>query len=235
MKPIIGILAEVDDEQTTHLLHTYVSAIEAAGGLPLLLPYVEDAEAVSDFVRLCDGFCFTGGMDVDPARYGEAVSPACGTIQRYRDGLEFRVLWEVLRADKPILAICRGAQLVNVALGGTLYQDLPSEYDTEILHRQTEGKFEPSHPVLVEQGTPLSELVGKTSMTGNSFHHQAIKALGDGLEVMARAEDGIIEAVWSTKLRYLRAYQWHPERLYDRDADNASVFADFISVSKNIK
>ena len=235
MNPIIGILAEVDDERLTCVLPTYIHAIEAAGGLPLLLPYVENIETVADFTRRCDGFCFTGGMDVDPARYGEAIKPACGTIQRYRDDLEFRVLGEVLKADKPILAICRGAQLINVAFGGTLYQDLPSEYDTPIPHRQSEGKFEPSHPILVEQGTPLFALVGKTSMTGNSFHHQAIKDLGDGLEIMARAEDGIVEAVWSPKMRYLRAYQWHPERLYDLDADNRSIFENFVLETRNGK
>lgn len=232
MKPIIGMLAEVDDERLTHVRPAYVHAIEAAGGLPLLLPYIEDAEAVADFVALCDGFFFTGGMDVDPARYGEKIKPTCGTIQRYRDDLEFRVLGEVLKTDKPILAICRGAQLVNIAFGGTLYQDLPSEYDTSVLHRQRESDFAPSHPILVERGTPLFELVGKATMMGNSFHHQAIKTLGEGLEVMARAEDGMIEAVWATRARYLRAYQWHPERLYDLDADNRTVFAEFISEAR---
>ena len=115
-----------------------------------------------------------------------------------------------------------------MALGGTLYQDIPSELCVSISHRQSEPRFSPSHQVNVLTDTPLGDLMGKACITANSFHHQCIKALGNGLSVMATADDGIIEAVYSTEDRYLRAYQWHPERLYVSNSLNRSLFDDFI-------
>ena len=230
MKPTIGLLAEVDDEQKSGVLPAYVRAIEKAGGLPILLPYVEDDAVIDAFVALCDGFFFTGGMDIEPKHYGEATSDACGAIQRYRDDLELRVINKVLATEKPILAICRGAQLVNVVLGGTLYQDIPSEFETKMRHRQEEPPLAYSHEVKVLPDTPLARLFGCDRIRANSFHHQAVKALGRDLGVMAVADDGIIEAFYGTGARYLRAYQWHPERLFDADAYNRAVFEDFIAV-----
>jgi putative glutamine amidotransferase len=116
-----------------------------------------------------------------------------------------------------------------VALGGTLYQDIPSQLKTDILHKQTQERFEPSHHIRVIENTPLHAMAGgKTSMVGNSFHHQAIKEMGRGLAVMARAEDGIIEAVYMPDKPYVRAYQWHPERLWQIDSDNCTIFTDFV-------
>ena len=199
MKPIIGMLAEVDDELSVKLQNSYVKAIERSGGIPIILPYVTDGETVKQFVELADGFCFTGGVDVEPRHYGEQTKDTCGDIQRARDELEFKVFEEVVHTNKPILAICRGIQFVNVALGGTLYQDIPTELETTMLHRQTEPKDTPSHEVNVLENTPLHELVGGANrITANSFHHQAIKTLGKGLAVMSRADDGIIEAVFGT-------------------------------------
>ena len=195
MKPIVGVFAEVDLEQNTKVQNAYVRAIEESGGIPILLPYVKDADTVERFVNLCDGFFFTGGADVDPQRYGEQSKSACGEIQYARDELEFAVFQIVNSTLKPIIAICRGAQLVNVALGGTLYQDIPSEINTRISHRQIEPKNSPSHDVQILKNTPLFDLMKKTVMTANSFHHQAIKKLGKGLEIMAVADDGIVEAV----------------------------------------
>ena len=127
-----------------------------------------------------------------------------------------------------MVAICRGLQLANVALGGTLYQDLPSQFNSKLSHKQTQGKFEPSHCVFVQERTPLFQTVGKNQMVSNSFHHQAIKELAEGLAVMAKTEDGLIEAVYWTRTQYFRAYQWHPERLCDVDLDNQKLFKEFI-------
>ena len=146
----------------------------------------------------------------------------------YRDELEFKVFQRAIDTSKPILAICRGAQLVNVALDGTLYQDIPSELHTRISHRQSEPKFSPSHDVRIIVDTPLYEMMKTEQIKANSFHHQAIKTLGKGLEVMALADDGIVEAFYSTGEQYLRAYQWHPERLYETDIYNRRIFDDFI-------
>lgn len=232
MKPIIGILAEVDADFNTRVQPPYIKAIELAGGLPVLLPYVEDSKVIEQFVELCDGFFFTGGADVDPRRYGEQPKATCGDIQYNRDTLEFKVLEKVMNTSKPILAICRGAQLVNVALGGTLYQDIPSEIDTQIAHRQSEPKFSPSHDVTVIENTPLYTLVGAKRIRANSFHHQSVKSLGKGLEIMSLADDGVVEAAYLLGERYLRAYQWHPERLCESDKHNRLIFEDFIKACK---
>ena len=114
---------------------------------------------------------------------------------------------------QPIMGICRGCQLINVAMDGTLYQDIPSELNTNILHKQTEPKNQPSHSVTIKRGTPLFELIGNDKMTANSFHHQAVKQMGKDLKSMAVADDGIIETLYCESEQYIRAYQWHPERL----------------------
>ena len=233
MLPVIGLLAEIDDECAARVMRSYAEAIEDNGALPLLLPYIENDEAVDRFIDVCDGFLFTGGVDVEPRKYGEETHPKCGTIRLFRDDLELRVAERVLKTNKPIMGICRGIQLLNVALGGKLYQDIPSEIPSDIQHAQSEPKTSPSHSVNVIEGTPLHALAGKTRMVANSFHHQAISKLGEGLEVMALADDGIIEAAYLPGERYFRAYQWHPERLFEIDEDNRAIFVDFINAAKN--
>ena len=228
MTPIIGMLGEVDAEKSSIVQTAYLQSIENAGGTPILLPYVAGEGHIARFAAICDGFVFTGGADVDPKRYGEEVKETCGGIDYLRDDLEFRTFAAAIQTGKPILAICRGIQLVNVALGGTLYQDLPTEFPTEIFHRQKEAKFSPSHRVFVNENTPLHTLMGADSMQANSFHHQAIKELAPGLEIMATAEDGIIEAVYGRDTPYLRGYQWHPERLADKNEQNRLIFEDFV-------
>lgn len=228
MKPIIGILGEVDGNLVTAVRRNYISAIERAGGAPMLFPYVENNGILDEMIDLCDGIFFTGGKDIDPARYNEIKKETCGEIQQNRDDLEFRAFTKAFEAKKPIFAICRGAQLVNVALGGTLYQDIPSEINTELIHRQTVGEFEYSHDVNIVKDTPLYDLIGSERIKANSFHHQAVKELGEGLAVMAKSDDGIVEALYYMGDRYVRAYQWHPERLFDKDVCNRSIFDDFI-------
>ena len=134
-----------------------------------------------------------------------------------------------IHTEKPLLGICRGAQLINVAFGGTLIQDLPSEAPSNILHRQTEPKNAHSHYVNVTVGSPLHTLIGCERIRVNSFHHQAVKRLGDGLQITARADDGVIEAFCLCEKRFVRAYQWHPERLYHVDENSKLIFREFIS------
>lgn len=232
MKPIIGITASTVDEECSKVLHTYVSAIEDSGGIPLLLPRVTDEETLDTYLSLLDGIFFTGGADLAPDLYGETAHYASGPFQLLRDAYEMPLAKKALETDLPILAVCRGAQLINVALGGTLWQDIPSAFESNIPHRQSEPKTSPSHSVTVVEDSPLYALTGKCEMTANSFHHQALKVLGCGLSVMACAADGIIEAVYAADRPYLRAYQWHPERLYKIDADNCRIFTDFIETAR---
>ena len=232
MRPIIGLISDIDDDFSAQVYGSYPHAIEMVGGTPLLLPYIKNEETINHFIDICDGFLFTGGDDIEPCRYGEEKKETCGEIQVNRDELEFKVFKKVLESSKPILAICRGIQVVNVAFGGTLYQDIPTEYQTSILHRQSEPRTQPSHKVKVLENTPLSKLMGAERVNANSFHHQAVKVLGKGLKLMGVAEDGMVEAVYLPGERYLRAYQWHPERLVDTDEHNRSIFEDFIGACK---
>ena len=232
MKPIIGIFAEVNAERSTTIQNQYIRAITAAGAIPIILPYTNEEPLQEEFISLCDGFLFSGGADIAPERYGEERRAACEEPQLYRDEFEFAMFQKVFYAAKPILAICRGAQLVNVALGGTLYQDLPSERPGDVAHKQTEPKNDFSHSVNLLADTPLHRLVGGARMRANSFHHQAIKKLGVGLAVMATADDGVIEAVYLEGEHYLRAYQWHPERLCEEDAPSKLLFDDFIAACR---
>ena len=232
MKPIIGLLAEVDTDKKNGLNYSYSAAIELAGGIPVLLPYTENEETCLDYITLCDGFVFTGGADIDPKHYGEEIKPTCGKIFENRDRFELSAFPLVLNSGKPILGICRGIQLINVALGGTLYQDLPTEYEVMLPHRQTAPVTAPSHGIEILPDTPLHALIGKTQMMGNSVHHQAIKTLGKDLTVTARSEDGVIEAVTYEGHSYLRGYQWHPERLCGFDEDNLTLIVEFIEACK---
>lgn len=228
MMPLIGIFADVDEKINNHLPNPYVHAIERAGGMPLHLPYVTGEGAVAEFIALCDGFFFTGGVDVDPALYGAEKHEKCGELHPLRDSLEKMAFEKALASGKPILGVCRGAQFINVMLGGALYQDIPTECPSDIRHVQGAAWDTHGHAVSVVAGTPLADLIGAGEHPANSFHHQAICTLGAGLAVMATAADGTVEAVWLPSHPYLRAYQWHPERLVDTDAAQASIMRDFI-------
>ena len=173
MRPLIALLAEINDERYSGVQQAYVHAIEASGGTPMLIPYLDEIQSLEKAVAACDGFLFTGGADIAPSRYGEAAKEYCGEIRHWRDELEFRVFELAFKTNKPILAICRGLQLINVALGGTLYQDIPSEIGSAIIHRQKTQGQDYAHSVAVVAKTPLSSLSRKgielTSLSVDKF------------------------------------------------------------------
>ncbi len=235
-KPIIGLFVKdnenrIDDAEE----NVYVAAVEQSGGVALVLPYDKRDDVLEHFISACDGFFFTGGADIAPCRYNENKHIKCEETDSKRDEFELASIEKILKTDKPVLGICRGMQLINVALGGTLYQDIPSEIKTAVLHRQHEPKFSPSHKVNVIPETPLYFIANKERVLANSFHHQCVKTLGTGLSVMATADDGIIEAVYFEGERYIRGYQWHPERLYVLDSLSRELFKDFIEACRNTK
>ena len=232
MKPRIGLLAEIKEEGYTGAKKPYSAAIEAAGGIPFILPYSESEEALEDYAAAMDGFVFTGGADIEPKYYGEEIKETCGKIFPMRDTFEARMFEKITKTKKPILAICRGMQVINVFLGGTLYQDIETEYETDLTHRQTAPVTAPWHDIKILPNTYLFARIGKETMMGNSFHHQAIKTLAKNLTSTAKAKDGIIEAYSHDTYPYLRAYQWHPERLSGFDQDNHTLFTDFIAACK---
>ena len=143
----------------TRVQNPYIYAIEMSGGIPILLPYTRECKTVEHLVDICDGFFFTGGVDIDPKRYGEDARENVRYIQEYRDEFEYRVFQKVIKTSKPIFAICRGDQFVNIAFGGTLYQDIPSKVQTKISHRQNEPEFSPSHGVRIIADTPMHKMM----------------------------------------------------------------------------
>lgn len=228
MKPIIGILPMINAEGHSYIVDSYIPPITKSGGLPLLIPYTEDKECISEYVKLCDGFLFAGGPDIEPWRYGEQKAPECGECTPPRDAVELLFFPEILKSGKPILGICRGSQLINIALGGSLYQDIPTDIGKSIAHRQIEPHNSHSHEAAFDECSPLLAIFGTKRAKINSFHHQAIKELGRGLSVMARADDGIIEAAYAPEHKFLWALQWHPERLFECDEPSKKIFGAFI-------
>ena len=232
MKSIIGITVDIGDDRSLGTPGAYMTAVEKAGGVPLIIPYCEKDDVLEDIVELCDGFLFSGGADIEPSRYGEEAIASCGKPELLRDELEFRLFDKIIKAKKPLLAICRGCQFINVALGGTLYQDIPSQLPSDIHHRQLEPKFSHSHSVNIKVGSRLFDIMGCEKIEANSFHHQSIKVLANELEVVATSDDGIIEAVFYLGDQYIRGYQWHPERLCGIDEYHQRIFDDFVKHCK---
>lgn len=219
MHPLIAVTTTsvpesgVNQTMDVHLNSTYLAAFERIGMTCLLVTPAHSRESVRQIVGLAHGLVLPGGEDVDPAFYGEEPVPELGLVNPARDVVEFAALEAALERPVPVLAICRGAQVLNVHLGGTLYQDLATQRPGQLRHRQTEPWFSRSHTVRLEEDSLLSGLLRAQELRINSFHHQAIKELGRGLRVSARAEDGLIEGVeMDGEDRWVVGVQWHPER-----------------------
>ena len=228
--PIIGVTPLWDAERkSVWMLPDYLDGIRAAGGLPVILPIEMAEDDAERIVDTCDGFLFTGGQDVTPELYGAKDAPPIISSQE-RDKLETLLLSKALQFDKAILGICRGLQFINVFLGGTLWQDLPSQHPSEIVHRQGKPYGVPTHNVKLNGD--LQTLLGKEVIEVNTLHHQAAKDLGRGLTAMAVAPDGIIEAVQMVGKRFVWAVQWHPEYMFRTDSDSLAIFSCFIKHCK---
>lgn len=192
----------------------YLDAIVEAGGLPLVPPPLTDPAALDQLVALAHALVLPGGaFDIDPALYGEPVHAACGTLKPERTRLELDLLRRAEAAGLPILGVCGGMQLINVARGGTLWQDLDAQVPGHQGHQQEGPKDRPSHDVQVEPGTRLAGAVATTTLPVNSTHHQAVKALGRGLVITARCPDGTIEGLEDPSRPFLVGVQWHPESM----------------------
>ena len=211
--PLIGVTPLWDAErQSVWMLPDYLDGIKSAGGIPVVLPLAMSETDAERIVESFDGFVFTGGQDVS----------SCPE----RDKEETLLLQKALEADKPILGICRGLQFINVFLGGTLWQDLPSQHPSAIVHRQGKPYGIPAHQVSLSG--ELQSLLGKDILDVNTLHHQAVKDIGNGLTPMAVASDGLIEAFQMSDKRFVWAVQWHPEYLFKTDKDSLAIFSCFV-------
>lgn len=202
------------------LYESYVHALQAVGLAPVLITPAHDPASVRALLDACAGLVLSGGEDVEPGRYGAEPSPALGSVNRRRDEVEFSVVERALALQLPILGICRGAQVLNVALGGTLFQDIGTERPGPVLHEQQEDWGQRSHCASVVADSRLHAIVGTDELFINSYHHQAIRDVAPSLRVVARAEDGMVEAVEGRDHPWLVGVQWHPERYEASTADN---------------
>lgn len=225
-RPLVGIVPSRDGEKAV-MAQRYMDAVWYAGGVPVVLAYTTDAEKLAEYAAIFDGFLFSGGVDVNPVKYGEEKQFDSVEIDEPRDAFEEALFRAIYPTKKPILGICRGIQSINVWLGGTLHQHLDG-------HRQDVAADEPTHDVQIHEGSMFHKLCGKTSVRVNTFHHQAIKDPAACLTVDAISPDGIIEAVHEEGHPFLFAIQSHPEFYYKKETDDHSlaIFTAFINACK---
>jgi len=219
------------------LSNRYPEAIIAGGGVPWIMPCVPSEDLVAESVRRCDGVLLTGGNDVQAKLYQACLSPTLeqkmGPVDPERDLLEGLLINEVFRQRKPMMAICRGQQILNVVLGGTLIVDIATQKPGALNHNQPDRKYQPVHQVTLQSDSQLAKICGKITLEVNSTHHQAVDRVAKPLKVTAISADGVIESMElnheaALLLPYLVSVQFHPERLYDRSADFLNLFRSFI-------
>ena len=234
MKPVIGLVPLVDEgRDSLWMLPGYMEGIAGAGGLSFMLPLSGDEADLSRLFSLCDGLLLTGGHDVSPALYGQSPLPVCGACSPERDRMESILLRLAMAENKPVLGICRGLQFMNAALGGSLWQDLPSQHPSGISHHGTPPYDRPVHAVTVLPDTPLSAVLGESSLPVNSYHHQAVRELAPCLRPMALSPDGLVEAAWHPEMHFLWGVQWHPEFSFRTDAASRSLFRAFVDACRS--
>lgn len=240
-KPVIGITPDFnpggshragESEATIFLRNRYAAAIEAAGAIPLILPIISSRSQCKAVLDRLDGLLLTGsGPDIDPRRYGERKRFGFKVMSPERTDSEFTLVAESRDRDLPVLGICGGMQLMNVAMGGTLVQDISEQIAGSLPHQATTPPTQVCHPVTVKPASRLRQILGKASVKVNSSHHQAVKAVPRTLEVSAVAPDGVIEALEDGTRRFFIGVQWHPEFLYPRHAPHRALFEALVAAA----
>ncbi len=234
MRPVIGVTPDFNAgdredmggrEPTYFLRANYVRAVEELGGIPLILPLVAGPAARRRLLDGLDGLLLTGsGPDLHPGLYGERQRYPFPLVSKRRADFELELVHQARHRDLPLLGICGGMQAVNVACGGSLFQDLPSQVPNAGNHRQTTKAVHVSHPVSITPHSLLRKIINKATLLVNSSHHQSVKAVASSLMASAVAPDGIIEAIESSRHRFFLAVQWHPEFLFERHAAHRRLF-----------
>ena len=230
-KPIIGITAGYDYEKNIMYLNEgYYEAVYKSGAIAIAIPMTSDENILLEILNYCDGILISGGPDIDAKLYGESNMPYNGDISPIRDILELFIAKKAVEMNKPVLGICRGIQILNVAMGGTLYQDIHLQNkDCGVLkHAQSAPKGYPTHEINIKKDSWVWKSFKKEKARVNSFHHQAIKQIAEGFEVTSKAEDGIIEAIEYVKNKFCVGVQWHPELMWKNNEEFLNLFKDFV-------
>lgn len=232
MKPLIGITASMEVDESYYMMSkANVNAILQAGGQPLILPYLPAEDDVKQIAARLDGLYCPGGYDIDPTLFHEEPHPGLGTIIPARDRFELQLVKEMLALDKPILGVCRGIQIINIAFGGDMYQDIYGQSSSQLLqHQQKAPLGHGSHFVHVAENSLLFRITGSRKLRVNSRHHQANRRVELPLIIAGKASDGIVEAIESRQHRFVLGVQWHPENMAVLgDAASQAIYQQFIA------
>ncbi|WP_304507118.1 gamma-glutamyl-gamma-aminobutyrate hydrolase family protein [Anaerotignum sp.] len=228
MQPVIGITPDYDNIAGRYKVHQdYISAIISAGGYPVML---FPQPVMPPFI---DGIVFTGGGDIDPLLFHEEPLRESGEISPLRDDFELSLCHLAIQNNIPLLGICRGMQIINIALGGTIFQDISVQTSSTLKHSQQAPRGYGTHSIIMEKNSLLSSLWGKEKATVNSFHHQAVAVLGDGLRISAKSQDGLIEAIEHIENPFVLGVQWHPEAM--KGEDQRKLFSAFLSAAEEFQ
>lgn len=238
--PVIGITCSFEHkpadpnhtQQYFFLNQPYVTAVHEAGGIPIIIPVGLEARYPSKVINIIDGLLLPGGGDIDPGIYDDHLHEKLGRVDPRRDRTEIDLFNMAFNRNIPVLGICRGLQIINVALDGTLYQDIISQVRMSMNHHPNYPGSEVSHKVEIEQGTKLHKIVGETTIKVNSTHHQAVKLHGKGLIVNARGADGVIEGLEHPAKKWIIGVQWHPELYWRNDRLMAKLFKEFVEACR---
>lgn len=234
-KPLIGLTPAHDLESgDVKARPTYMRALKAAGAIPVVMPLDASEEDLKQLSQDLDGFLFTGGPDVHPFLFGEETQAHCGNVSPARDQMEISLLPMIMELQKPILGICRGIQVLNIALGGNIWQDIPSQVtrDFPLAHSQPFSYDMPCHTVVLTEGSLLARISESSSIKVNSMHHQAVKDLAPGLIASAYSTDYLIEALEMPDYPFFIGVQWHPEYLWEKNKEAFRLFQTFVNACK---
>ncbi|MGL5086892.1 MAG: gamma-glutamyl-gamma-aminobutyrate hydrolase family protein [Clostridium sp.] len=239
MKPIIGITTfsqEKNYKEYSAVSSKYADAVRMAGGIPFLIPITQDETLIEDYIESLDGIILTGGDNINPLRYEEEAIIDLGEIHDNRDEFEIKLFLKALVKNVPVLGICRGLQIINVALGGKLYQDIETQISNSKNHMQEmhlQGTL--SHNIDIDRKSKLFRILKNSSISVNSLHRQAIKTLGYGLSISAMSDDGIVEAIELKGRGFVLGVQWHPENLTLEYSAFVNIFGELIKIAGSNK
>lgn len=233
-KPVIGITAAYDYEKgISTLKEDYYEAVISCGAVPIIIPATAIESVWDDYLDICDGLIFSGGPDIDSTYFGKPNMPCANEISPIRDSMEIFLAQKAIARDMPILGLCRGIQVINIAAGGSIFQDIYAENNTEkklIKHSQQAPRWFQIHDVTIQADTCLHSIFNRENLKVNSFHHQAVSEVAPNFVVNAYAEDGIIEAISLESKKFVLGVQWHPENLWRKDKTHLKLFERLVSV-----